>query len=111
VHVWDADTGQLIHLLEAPSRRGVESIGFSPDGTRIAAGLYRSPHVCLWDAQTGELVGNVGGSYTSSIEVHVAFSPDGILLATGSEKGVRLYDASSGQVLTVTRHVCTWQRG
>ena len=94
--VWDADTGEVIHLLEYPSRGGMHSISFSPDGTRIAGGTAGEGYVWLWDAQTGEIVGNLG---RQSWDVIVAFSPDGTLLAMGSTT-VRLYDVSSLELLT-----------
>ncbi|KZT50333.1 WD40 repeat-like protein, partial [Calocera cornea HHB12733] len=76
----------------------VESVAFSPDGTRITSGSYDET-VRVWDAVTGQPVGDplVGhkGSVTS-----VAFSPDGSRIASGSwDKTVRVWDAVMGQAV------------
>jgi hypothetical protein len=76
---------------------GVNSVAFSPDGTRVLAGGYdRTAKV--WDARTGtpllDLKGHARG--VSS----VAFSPDGTRIATSSDDGTaKVWDARTGTPL------------
>ncbi len=75
----------------------VNSVSFSPDGTRIVTGSDdRTAKV--WDARTGtallELKGHTGG-VTS-----VSFSPDGTRILTGSgDETAKVWDARTGTAL------------
>ncbi|KAJ7877408.1 WD40-repeat-containing domain protein, partial [Mycena olivaceomarginata] len=74
----------------------VWSIVFSPDGTHIASGSHDST-VRVWDAATGQQVGEPLAGHTSSVW-SVAFSPDGTRIASGSgDSTVRVWDAAMGQ--------------
>ncbi|KAG2066758.1 hypothetical protein BDR04DRAFT_1029204, partial [Suillus decipiens] len=74
----------------------VNSVSFSPDGTRIVTGSWDGT-VRLWDAGTGESVGEPLRGHTSSI-LSVSFSPDGTRIVTGSQdRTVRLWDAWTGE--------------
>jgi WD40 repeat protein len=89
--VWNTTTGKQLFTL--PTGNGVNYVAYSPDGNRIALASYNT--VSVWDALTGKksliLQGHTG--YIS----HVAFSPDGKLLATdGSDGNIRVWDTSSG---------------
>ncbi len=117
IGLWEAGTGKHIrtiegrigneaidglgifrHALDGHTGR-VNSVVFSPDGSRLASGSVDNT-VRLWDASTGVLLNTLEGhaAWVSS----VAFSPDGSRLASGSEDNtVRLWDASTGVLLNV----------
>lgn len=76
----------------------VQSVAFSPDGTRLASGS-REGTVQQWDATTGQALGGLLRGHKNSV-LSVSFSPDGRRLASGSRDGtVRQWDVRSGRAL------------
>lgn len=93
IQVWNARTGELIVM--AGPREGhmtsVNSIVFSPDGTRISSGSDDHT-VRVWDAHTGGLVGSPFEGHTDWVK-SVAFSPEGERIASGSnDTTIRVWD-------------------
>ena len=71
------------------------SVAFSPDGRHIVSGSYDST-IRLWDAQTGDQVGNPLQAHTHPVW-SVTFSPDGKYIVSGSNDGtIQLWDAQTG---------------
>ncbi|KAJ7121465.1 WD40 repeat-like protein [Mycena epipterygia] len=75
--------------------KSVNSVDFSPDGTRIASGLDNGT-VCVWDAHMGMLVVGPLLGHTEAV-TSVNFSPHGTQIASGSNDGtICVWDAHTG---------------
>ncbi len=92
VTLWDLSTRKVKATLDG-HERGVVTVVYSPDGTRLASGS-REGTIQVWDAKTGEPVHEMTGL---SGLTELAFSPDGTLLASAGEGNVvTLWDVASG---------------
>ena len=73
-----------------PSMRGVLSVGWSPDGTRLVSGSDDGT-IRIWDPDDGTELGRLEG-HTSGVR-SVGWSPDGTRLVSGSNDGtIRVWD-------------------
>ncbi|KAF8332041.1 WD40-repeat-containing domain protein, partial [Cantharellus anzutake] len=97
-----------LNTIRGHTRRVVNSVSFSPDGSRIAS----APHdetVRIWDAVTGEEL-KVFQGHTKWVN-SVTFSSDGSRVASASgDKTVRIWDAVTGEELRVLRGHTDWVR-
>ncbi|MBI3864184.1 MAG: protein kinase [Planctomycetia bacterium] len=97
IRIWDLKTYEE----GVPAPPAVLSFAASPDGRWLALGM-RSGLVDLWDLATGEKQAALQG--TARRVGEIAFSPDGLLLATAGDSGdspVRVWDVAAREV----RHV------
>ncbi len=81
----------------------VESVAYSPDGTRIVSGSHDQT-VRVWDANHGHQILCLTG-HGQSVN-SASYSPDGLRIVSGGHDGtVRVWDAFSGQkLLCMTGH-------
>jgi len=118
IKIWDAQNGN--ELLTIPIitkyteysgststtyyQSFISSLIYSPDGKRIAAGLWNVKAIKIWDAQTSKelrtLSGHKGGVRS------ITFSPDGKRIASGaSDKTIKIWDVQTSKELrTLSGH-------
>ena len=121
VKLWDVETGQNLATLQGHGKT-INSVAFSPDGTKIAAGsddrtirlwqiptgqtLYTLSEETLNKPQIDDEVGTKTERFMSRV-ASVAFSPDGLILASLDEdvgggldrEAIKLWDVGTGQFL------------
>ena len=118
VQLIDTTSWTIVRSLEGHTDR-VRSVAFSPDGKLLASGSCRERDLtgwfetdeCLqgeikvWDAASGREMRSLTFERLDEgeeAEVNsLAFSPDGQLLASGSEDAIRIFEVSSGRVKRV----------
>jgi WD40 repeat protein len=78
------------------------AVAFSPDGKLLATGCgepSRSGQIKLWDAQTGKLIREIKDAHSDTV-LSLEFSPDGMLIASGSsDRFAKVFDVESGKLV------------
>jgi WD40 repeat protein len=97
--IWDVNTGVSTLLHQGDLLCALTTPSWSPEGDRIITGCERrdvrdTPAV-IWDVETGEELGRLGGESGNSLVVR--WSPDGSSIAVGySDIEIRIWDAGTG---------------
>ena len=108
--VWDLSTGSEVARLTHEGN--VFSAAFSPDGRYVVSGSgdeggdgpegIVSGSVFVWEAATGKEITRI--PFDTWVR-HVAFSPDGKYVVSGSDNGaIRVWDAFSGREVARMSH-------
>ncbi|MBL7044512.1 MAG: protein kinase, partial [Pirellulaceae bacterium] len=92
VRLWFVASGRPIRTLHGHAK-GVNSVAFSPDGTRIASGGNDST-VRIWNVASGREITRLLG-HTSQV-MYVAFSPDGSRLVSHDDQAIKIWDTRPG---------------
>jgi len=109
LRIWDAIEGNCLEVLQGHSD-GVWCVRYSPDGQLLASGS-QDRSVRLWSVQPHTTVSSAPFDSKPDVRVlqghtnwvwSLAFSPEGDILASGSDDGnLRLWDVSAGQSIHV----------
>jgi len=92
--ILEAASGHVLRTL--PSHPGwLWGLALNPDGTRLATVNFWDMGK-VWDVSTGQVVISLQGPQQIQNSFSIASSPDGTLLATGTDTAVILWDARSG---------------
>jgi WD40 repeat protein len=100
VAVWNTESGALVYRWNWPKGRDphstAESLSFSPDGTRLAADVFRQSMAYLWNLETGKQIAELPHKQVYGL----SFSPEGKTLATaGWDSMVHFWDVETGKLL------------
>ncbi len=110
VRVWKVRNGEITEHFTLQHDSQVEDVEFSPDGQVLASSGCNAPFspnnpckqgmIYLYSVSDGKMIGGGGIKAHSSVVGDVAFSPDGQILASGSDDGtVRLWRVADGSLL------------
>jgi WD40 repeat protein len=97
VLIWEVTSGKQVGILREASKSYFVDVCFSPDGKFIAAAGSDNGAVCIWDNATCSLRQRIKTNATG--ETRVAFAPNGKLLATAGNAGLKLWDTSTWKLL------------
>ena len=93
--IWNVQSGKEQARFESFRKYWSDCCRFSPDGAAIAARSPKDGILGIWNVATGSLLAEMG-EHKGPIWC-VAFSPDGQLMASGSEGGqIKVWDARTG---------------
>ena len=123
VKVWAVETGKNLATLQGHGE-SINSVAISPDGTKLASGSDDRT-IRLWELPTGRALHTLSKESLNKLQIDdevgtktersmsrvksVAFSPDGLILATLDEDiggnlggdAVKLWAVGTGQFLTI----------
>ncbi|HVF24269.1 MAG TPA: TIR domain-containing protein [Anaerolineales bacterium] len=95
--VWDAQSGQELHIMDNDPRFEVYGARFSDDGSRVVT-ANQDKVARIWDSQSGTLLWELNG-HTDYVQTAV-FSHDGNFVYTGSyDNTIRKWNAKTGEPL------------
>ena len=101
VVLWDLPSGKLRHRLLGPGEKQVWAVVFSPDQQLLVSGQTDGT-IKVIDVTTGAIT----RQWNATAQLRsLAISPDGIVLATGLRKDVRLWKLETGELMdTLSGH-------
>lgn len=94
IDLWNIETGQKVRTIGGDDEE-VYSIAFSPDNSLLASASGRKSEIVrVWNIRTGQQIRMI--PQTSGINC-VEFSPNGSLLALGTDNGILIWDTKTWQ--------------
>ncbi len=85
VQVWDVSSGRLLRsYTHSGYSTWINTLGWSPDGSRVSPPAPTDQTVQVWDVSNGQLLRTYSG-HSDSVET-LAWSPNGSRIASGSEE-------------------------
>ncbi len=106
VRVWNATTGQIIHVLQGHECE-ITSLAWKPDGSQLISGDFDINHDCIitarvWDTDSGQLLATLPGISGTSI-LGVSWSLDGTQIITFGfdvNPNLKFWDALTFQLVS-----------
>ncbi|GJE99314.1 WD40 repeat domain-containing protein [Phanerochaete sordida] len=97
IAVWRLQDGLTVQRLERDGHtHTIGQIAFAPDGQHVVSGAD-DKLALVWSIKTGDVVHRLEG-HEAAVS-YAAFSPNGAQVATRSKDSLRIWDASSGDLL------------
>ncbi|HEY7309019.1 MAG TPA: protein kinase [Gemmataceae bacterium] len=104
IQLWDAKTNEPLPQLLHNGQAHLLSLAWSPDSKRLASSCIAGS-VRVWDVAAGKSAYTLNAEFYFSNRTEVAWSPDGKTLATCCGPAVRLWDAATGEPISLlTEH-------
>ncbi|HKB35984.1 MAG TPA: sigma factor-like helix-turn-helix DNA-binding protein, partial [Gemmataceae bacterium] len=100
----DAATGKEVRRFQG-TNEGAAPLLFSADGKRLFSSAWGKPSA-IWDVTTGKEIGQLTPPGNHPLDL--ALSADGKLLASGSDRSIRLWDATTGNTLPTPDGAHAW---
>jgi WD40 repeat protein len=110
LRILDAGTGAVLKTLAVPGGNAVAALAWSPDGTRVLAGLSSyGDNLLLYDAASGALLRTFSGDPDGFVQ-GVAYAPDGRTVACGSgySRTLRTFAVEDGEPLKTWDEETGW---
>ena len=103
IKLWNLDDGGMISTMRCDSK--VWSVAYSPDGTKLAAGLdYPSNSVVVFNTQNNEQICSLNVDAGLYGVLSVSFSPKGDMVAAGCHNGkIYFVDPTAGEIKSSLR--------
>lgn len=102
VQIIDVESSQVLSLLSVMADGFIVPLAISPDGRRLAAGMWRPGRIVVWDLESGTVELD---TVTHGFELRsVDWSSDGSRLLTGGKDGcIRVWDMATLECVMTIR--------
>jgi WD40 repeat protein len=98
IHIWDVNTGRVLHTLAVANNYGASSVRWSPNGDLLAAGCGDDT-IRVWNTETREEIFRVETDAQITIRYSVTWSPNGQRISAKRQWDMAIWDVFSGEVV------------
>lgn len=99
------DNASMLEPVAVLPEPGASVIAFSPESLLVAAGIFKTNQIKIWDLTNGKELLSLGGHVGTRAISYLTFSPNGSRLVSGAQAwdieddSLIIWDASSGRKL------------